>query len=135
MPSHALAVITGHITTPETRYTPTGLAVASFSVPVNEREKKGDEWVDAPTTWWRCTAFGKLAERAITLEKGTLVTVIGRAKLRPWIGEGGSERTSLEVVASEIQFLARPRQSDDLVTETRRAATVAADDTPDELPF
>jgi single-strand DNA-binding protein len=135
MPSYATATITGHMTAPEQRYSQKGNAIASFSLPLNDRELKDGEWVDAPATWWRITAFGALADRVMKMDKGTLLTVIGRAKLRPWTGQNGEERQSLEVVASEIQFLSRPRNApevahDDHAEPTADRATGSVEDLP-----
>jgi single-strand DNA-binding protein len=138
MPSYATATITGHMTQPEQRYSSKGIAIASFSLPVNDRELKDGEWVDAPTTWWRITAFGGLADRVMKMDKGTLLTVMGRAKLRPWTAQGGEERQSLEVVASEIQFLARPRNAPEVshaTTNERTSDPASIDDDISSLPF
>ena len=52
------AIIIGHLgKDPEVRYTPDGLAVASFSVAATEKVKGQDR-----TEWFRVSAFGKLGE-------------------------------------------------------------------------
>jgi single-stranded DNA-binding protein len=58
---------------------------------------------------------------------------MGRAKMRPWTAQGGEERQSLEVVASEIQFLARPRNAPEVshaTTNERTSDPASIDDMP-----
>lgn len=63
---------------PEMRYTPSGQPVTNFSVAVNRRWQKDDEWQEE-TTWVNCILWGPQAERAAeSLRKGNLVYVEGR---------------------------------------------------------
>jgi single-strand DNA-binding protein len=91
---------------PELRYTPQGTAVCQFSVATNERRRdKAGEQQDI-TTWFRITAWGKQAETASKyLSKGRRVYVEGRLHLEEWTDREGKARQTLEVNASEIQFL------------------------------
>ena len=48
---------------PELKYTPSGAAVATFTIAANERIRGDDgQWKDGPTSWVRCTAWRDLAE-------------------------------------------------------------------------
>jgi single-strand DNA-binding protein len=91
---------------PELRYTPQGTAVCQFSVATNERRRdKSGEQQDI-TTWFRITAWGKQAETASKyLSKGRKVYVEGRLHMEEWTDREGKARQTLEVNASEIQFL------------------------------
>lgn len=91
---------------PELRYTPQGTAVCQFSVATNERRRdKAGEQQDI-TTWFRITAWGKQAETASKyLSKGRRVYVEGRLHMEEWTDREGKARQTLEVNASEIQFL------------------------------
>jgi single-strand DNA-binding protein len=91
---------------PELRYTPQGTAVCQFSVATNERRRdKAGEQQDI-TTWFRITAWGKQAETASKyLSKGRKVYVEGRLHMEEWTDREGKARQTLEVNASEIQFL------------------------------
>ncbi len=90
---------------PEMKFTTNNNAVTEFSVAVNERRKRGDDWVDE-TTWFRVSCWGRLAETTNQyLSKGRQVMVIGTVKVNPYIANDGSARASLEVTAREVKFL------------------------------
>lgn len=86
---------------PELRYTPQGKEVCSFSLATNE--KKG---VDDITTWFRVTLWGKQAVTAHTyLTKGSPIYIEGRLRLETYTDKDGKQRTTLEVSATDLQFL------------------------------
>ncbi len=91
---------------PELRYTPQGDAVCDFSVAVNDRKKdKSGEFQDV-TTWFRITLWRKLAENASKyLTKGKQVYIEGRLQIEEWQDRDGNNRYTLNVTASEMQFL------------------------------
>lgn len=91
---------------PELRYTPQGTAVCQFSVATNERRRdKSGEQQDI-TTWFRVTAWGKQAENVSKyLSKGRRVYVEGRLHMEEWTDREGKVRQTLEVNASDVQFL------------------------------
>ena len=91
---------------PELRYTPQGVAVCNFSIATNERKRdKAGEFQDV-TTWFRVTLWNKLAENANKyLTKGSQVYVEGRLKVEEWTDRDGKSRYTLEVQASDMQFL------------------------------
>ncbi len=91
---------------PELRYTPQGTAVCSFTVATNERRKdRAGEQQDV-TTWFRVTLWGKQAETASKyLSKGRSVYVEGRLHVEEWTDRDGKQRHTLEVNASDVQFL------------------------------
>ena len=97
---------------PEVRYTPSGAAVAKFSVATSE------EWKDKTTgekkertEWHRITAWGKLGEICGEyLAKGRQVYVEGRLQTSSYDDKDGVKRYSTEIVASDVQFLG-PRES------------------------
>jgi single-strand DNA-binding protein len=87
---------------PEMRYTTSGDAVTDFSIPVSERRKDGQEI----TTWFRISAFGKLAETCNQyLHKGSYVYIEGSLTQRDWTDRDGATRTSLDVRAREMRML------------------------------
>ena len=102
MASFAKIIIIGYLgRDPELRYTPQGDAVCKFSVATTE--KKGEREI---TTWFRVTAWGRLAETASEyLGKGRLAYIEGRLRLEEYVDREGQTRTSLEVVASAIYSL------------------------------
>jgi single-strand DNA-binding protein len=91
---------------PELRYTPQGTAVCNFSVATNERRRdKAGEQQDV-TTWFRVNAWGRQAENVSKyLSKGRRVYVEGRLHVEEWTDRDGKSRYTLEVNASDIQFL------------------------------
>ena len=113
---------------PELRYTPSGRAVCDFSVAANRRYKTSDGEQREETTWYRVTAWAKLAETVNTyVRKGMLVMVEGRVNVSAFLSQDGTPRATLELTAENIKFLSK-RNGDD----------TAPDDTEisdDELPF
>src|SRR3954465_7848017 len=91
---------------PELPYTPQGTAVCQFSVATNERRRdKSGEQQDI-TTWFRVTSWGKQAENVSKyLSKGRRVYVQGRLHMEEWTDREGKVRQTLEVNASDVQFL------------------------------
>jgi len=92
---------------PEMRYTPTGVPVTSFTIAVNRRWTGQDGQQQDKTTWFRITAWRKLAETASQyLTKGSKVLVIGTVEdPQAYIDREGQPRASLEVTAQDIRFL------------------------------
>ncbi len=91
---------------PELRYTPQGDAVCNFSVAVNDKKRdKGGDLQDV-TTWFRVTLWRKLAENASKyLTKGKQVYIEGRLHVEEWTDRDGKNRYTLEVTATDMQFL------------------------------
>lgn len=92
---------------PELRHTPDGTPVASFNLAINR------SWVDhagqrqEKTTWFRVTAWRKLAENSAKyLKKGGQALVIGELD-NPYVytDRDGITKASLQVTAHEVRFL------------------------------
>ena len=100
---------------PEVRYTPSGTAVANFSVATS------DEWKDKSTgekkertEWHRIVAWDKLGEICGKyLSKGRQVYVEGRLQTRSYDDKDGVKRYSTEIIASDVQFLGGSRDASD----------------------
>jgi single-strand DNA-binding protein len=96
---------------PETRYTPQGTMNVNFSIAVSRRFKDNSGQDQERTTWFRVTAWGRLAETIDGLVqrgfvgKGRQVYVDGRIESREWTTNEGEKRTSLDVTANEFQML------------------------------
>lgn len=91
---------------PEMRYTPSGNAVTGFSVATNRRYRGQDGQQREETEWFNISAWGRLAE--ITnqyLSRGSQVYVEGRLSSRMYQSQNGETRVSLDVFATEVQFL------------------------------
>ncbi len=91
---------------PEIRYTPQGQAVCNFSIATTERKKDNTGEFQDLTTWFKITVWGRQAEVANQyLSKGKQVYVEGRLRQTEYTDREGMKRTTLEVNASDIQFL------------------------------
>ena len=91
----------------EMRYTPSGVAVASFGLAVNRRYRQDDE-VKQDTTYVDLTAFGRTAEVAGEfLAKGRALLVEGHLRYNAWESEGGAKRSKLDVVVDRLHLLPR----------------------------
>jgi single-strand DNA-binding protein len=84
------------------------LPLVTFSIAYTPRSKKGGEWVDGETMWFKVAQFGKKAEAiADTIKKGDEVLVLGSVKQSTFQGRDGSEKTALEITASEVALVPR----------------------------
>lgn len=104
---------------PELRYTPQGTAVCSFSVATSEKRKdKGGDLQDL-TTWFRITMWGKQAETASKyLTKGKPVYIEGRLRIEEWTDRDGNNRQSLEVNATDMQFIGSGGRNDEYSSDS-----------------
>ena len=91
---------------PETRYTGSGQAVASFSVATDESYKDKNGERQKRTEWHKIVVWGKQAEIAQQyLKKGSLIFIEGRIQSREWQDKEGQKRTSFEIVANNFRML------------------------------
>ena len=99
-------VLVGNLTRdPELRHTPSGTAVTTLRIAVNDRVKRGEEWTDA-AYYFDVTVWGRTAENcAQYLAKGRPVAVQGKLTWREWDAQDGTKRQAVEVVADNVQFL------------------------------
>jgi single-strand DNA-binding protein len=91
---------------PEVRYTPSGAAVANFSVATNESwtDKSGQK--QERTEWHKVVVWGKLAELCSQyLAKGRQCYIEGRLQTRQWQDKDGQTKYTTEVQAQTVQFL------------------------------
>ncbi len=101
--------IIGNLTRdPELRTTPNGVNVCEFTVAVNKRGKKdqNSQGGQNDADFFRVTAWRELGENAAKyLAKGRKVAVVGSVSGRMYTGNDGVQRFSLEVTATDIEFL------------------------------
>lgn len=91
---------------PEVRYTPSGAAVANFSVATNESwtDKSGQK--QERTEWHKVVVWGKLAELcAQYLAKGRQCYLEGRLQTRQWQDKDNQTKYTTEIQAQTVQFL------------------------------
>jgi single-strand DNA-binding protein len=105
MASYNRVILVGNLTRdPELRYIPSGTAVSDIGLAVNDRIKRGDQWVDE-VTFVDITLWGRTAEIANEyLSKGSPVLIEGRLKLDRW-EKDGQKHSKLKVVGDKLQML------------------------------
>lgn len=104
MSSDNTITLVGNITDdPELRFTPSGAAVANFTVAVNRRINKDGQWEDKLDGFFRCNCWRDMAENvAESLQKGSRVMVVGRLQQRQWEDKDGNKRSSFEIQVDEV---------------------------------
>lgn len=85
---------------PELRRTPSGTAVASFTLAVSRdfSDKDKADFIDVVA--WRSTA--EFISKYFS--KGRTAVVSGRLQMRDWIDKDGNKRRSAEVIAENVYF-------------------------------
>ncbi len=92
---------------PETRFTPTGKSVTSFSLAVSHRWRSSEGEPKEATDWFNIDAWGRLGEICQEyLRKGSLVFLEGRLQTDQY-EKDGETRYFTRVIARSIQFLDR----------------------------
>jgi single-strand DNA-binding protein len=106
MAGDTVITIIGNITgDPELRFTPSGAAVANFTVASTPRafDRQSNEWKDGETLFMRCSVWRDAAENvAESLQRGTRVIVSGRLKSRSSETKEGEKRTVIEMEVDEV---------------------------------
>lgn len=91
---------------PELRYTPSGAAVATFSLATSERYKDRDGQQQEKTEWHNIVAWRQLAEICGKyLHKGKQVYIEGRIQTRSYDDKDGNKKYITEIVADQMQML------------------------------
>jgi single-strand DNA-binding protein len=105
MAGDTVITLIGNLTSdPELRFTPSGAAVANFTVASTPRsfDKNTNEWKDGETLFMRCAVWRDAAENvAESLQRGTRVVVSGRLKSRSYEKEG-QKHTVVEMDVEEV---------------------------------
>src|SRR6476646_11207842 len=130
---------------PELRYTPQGTPVCSFSLATNERRKDRTTGENNDiTTWFRVTLEGRQAETASQdLQRGRPVYIEGRLRVEEYTDRDGNKRHSLEVNATDMQFIGGGGRGEDAGAPPAKAAAAPShagpepptDLTDDDVPF
>lgn len=125
---------------PEIRYTPSGAAVANFTLATSENWKDKDGNKQEKTEWHKIVVFSKLAEICGQyLNKGKQIYIEGRIQTRQWEDRDGNKKYTTEIVANQMQMLGSPSQGQ------KQAAPAGAGGAPragendppelDDIPF
>jgi single-strand DNA-binding protein len=142
-------ILIGRLTRdPELRYTPSGTAVASFSLANNRSYAVTGEKKDQ-VSYFDCVAWAKLGE-IITeyCKKGHRIAVDGRLQQSRWDDQDGKKRAKVEIVIENFLFLTGKGQGDEYSAdysgtsdqgfEPAKGKTGSFDDNPftdDDIPF
>ncbi|MCU6481098.1 single-stranded DNA-binding protein [Arthrobacter sp. A2-55] len=106
MAGETTITVIGNLTSdPELRFTPSGSAVANFTIASTPRtfDRQSNEWKDGETLFLRASIWREAAENvAESLTKGTRVIVSGRLKSRTYDTKEGEKRTVMELEVDEI---------------------------------
>ncbi|TLM83915.1 single-stranded DNA-binding protein [Pseudarthrobacter sp. NamE2] len=106
MAGETTITVIGNLTNdPELRFTPSGSAVANFTIASTPRtfDRQSNEWKDGETLFLRAAVWREAAENvAESLTKGTRVIVTGRLKSRSYETKEGEKRTVIELEVEEI---------------------------------
>ena len=106
MAGDTVITVVGNLTAdPELRFTPSGAAVANFTVASTPRtfDRASGEWKDGEALFLRCNIWRQAAENvAETLTRGARVIVQGRLKQRSFDTREGEKRTVIELEVDEI---------------------------------
>lgn len=123
MAGETVITVIGNLTgDPELRFTPSGAAVANFTVASTPRtfDRNSNEWKDGETLFLRCSIWREAAENvAESLQRGTRVIVSGRLKSRTYDTKEGEKRTVFELDVDEVG--PSLRYANAKVTKTQRS--------------
>ena len=106
MAGETIITVVGNLTAdPELRFTPSGAAVASFTVASTPRtfDRQSNEWKDGEALFLRCSIWRQAAENvAESLQRGMRVVVQGRLQQRSYETREGEKRTVIEMQVDEV---------------------------------
>jgi single-strand DNA-binding protein len=107
MAGDTIITVVGNLTSdPELRFTPSGAAVANFTIASTPRsfDKQSGEWKDGEALFMRCNIWRQAAENvAETLTRGARVIASGRLKQRSYEDKtSGEKRTVVELEVEEV---------------------------------
>jgi single-strand DNA-binding protein len=106
MAGETIITVVGNLTAdPELRFTPSGAAVASFTVASTPRtfDRQTNEWKDGDALFLRCSIWRQAAENvAESLQRGMRVVVTGRLQQRSYETREGEKRTVVEMQVDEV---------------------------------
>lgn len=106
MAGETVITVIGNLTAdPELRFTPSGAAVANFTVASTPRtfDRQSGEWKDGDALFLRCNVWRQAAENvAESLTRGMRVMVQGRLRQRSFETREGEKRTVVELEVDEV---------------------------------
>ena len=97
---------------PEIRDTQSGAKITTLSLATSRSYKDANDQRQTETEWHRITCFngiGKCVAEHVT--KGAMVMVTGRIHYTRWTDQNGTERYGCEIIAEQVDFLAKPKDT------------------------
>jgi single-strand DNA-binding protein len=98
--------------TPEVRSTQSGVSITNMSLATSRSFKDGEGNRQTETEWHRITCFngvGKSVAEYVT--KGAMVMVTGRIHYTKWTDQNGTDRYGCEIIAEQVDFLAKAKEA------------------------
>jgi single-strand DNA-binding protein len=126
---------------PELRYTPSGIAVARFTLAVNRiKRKDANEGNGQDVDFINIVAWRRLAEICGEyLKKGRPVAIEGRLQVRSYDAKTGEKRTMIEVITDNMQMLGKKFSETEAVAAAEGPMTVgekpSVESSEEEIPF
>lgn len=120
---------------PEISETNSGVAVCRFSIAVNRRRASED--AEQQTDFFNVTAWRGLADTISRFcKKGNKIAVTGQIQIRTYEDREGAKRTSVDIIAEEVEFLS-PKSNDEATTaeEPKKKPALQAFDDDSDIPF
>lgn len=128
--------ISGHLgKSAELRMTGSGLAVVSFTVAVNERQRQQDGSYSDYTNWLDCTMFGKRGEGLHPyLTKGCKVSITGHLHKSSW-KSNGQHFSKVEIIVDEVELMNTRREAQRSEGAPALAPVQVGSIYDDDIPF
>ena len=120
---------------PEISETNSGVAVCRFSIAVNRRRASED--AEQQTDFFNVTAWRGLADTISRFcKKGNKIAVTGQIQIRTYEDREGAKRTSVDIIAEEVEFLS-PKSNDEATTaeEPKKKPALQAFEDDSDIPF
>jgi single-strand DNA-binding protein len=111
----------------ELRATPSGKTVTNFTMATSKKFKQGDDWQEV-AQWHKVVCWGKLAEKAANMTKGTQVFIRGEIQYREW-EKDGQKKSITEILADKVEPFSAAR------SESRTDESLPSSPEFDDLPF
>jgi single-strand DNA-binding protein len=108
--------------TPEVRETQSGTSITNVSLATTRSFKDGDGNRQSETEWHRITCFNGIGKCvAEHVAKGAMIMVTGRIHYTKWIDAEGQTRHGCEIIAEQVDFLAKAKEASKDVPKKRRS--------------
>jgi len=130
-------ILIGHLgKDPEIKFTPSGVALAKFSLATSSRRKDTEGNYTDYTEWHNIVLWRKQAEVAGEyLKKGMMVYIEGRIQTRSWEDDQGQKRYMTEIVGERMQMFPRKSEGDPSTAPKKEKTEEAPPAEEEDLPF